>query len=179
MGMHDAFTKVADNLSAILGIVSTNAWDSALDDSPERQHDPGYGGQIVAKLKVTEAYSNAGGGDGTLVTPVLVASNEPGLGGGSVLYLATLGGAIPFQGLGLADLTLGAEYILAIPSRTVFDYTIPSKPVPLPFERRYYGFAFFIASGATGFTAGRWTVSFEAYKGPMVPRRHTIGYAGP
>ncbi len=171
MAIHDALTTVMENTAVLTGVIATNAYDAAGTDVVANQRGAGLGAAITAHLQVTEAY---GGGTGSLVLPILVSSNAPTLDGGSLLYLAQLGGATPFSGLTGTELNLGAEYSLTVPFQKVH---LPGPPEQeLIRDRRYYG-VYFIVTGT--YTTGKWSVRFGAHKGPYRPRMATIGYAGP
>lgn len=171
MAIHDVFTTVAENLSVLTGVVATNAYDGAGTDVIASQKSLGLGSTIMVHMQVTEAYT---GGGGTLVTPILVASNEATLAGPSLLYLATLGGATPLSGLVAADMTLGSEYSLSVPFQKII---VPGPPEQeLVQDRRYYG-VYFVVTGT--YTTGKWSVRFGHHKGPSRPRLATIGYKGP
>lgn len=171
MGIHDVLTTVAQDLSVLTGVVATNAYDAAGTDVVASQKSAGLGNAIVAHLQVTEAY---GGGTGALVTPILVSSNVTTLDGGSLLYLATLGGATPLSGLTGNELNRGAEYSISVPFQKIH---VPGPPEQeLVRDRRYYG-VYFVVTGT--YTTGKWSVKFGAHKGPYRPRMATIAYGGP
>lgn len=149
----DVFGRVS-NAQAITGsAVSTNSFDLSTSN---RLRDAGRGETLALYLTVTEAFSDGP----TLAIGIILATD-------TALTTGVLGITRTYP-LTSAQLTLGAEYELLVPSLTVALLAANGK--------RYAGADFVVASGP--FTLGK----VSAFFGPRVatkPRTYTVGAVGP